>query len=331
MAFLGVKENKFRIPQLILHWGLPHRAPKGLTWAGSSGVTVQGHPDHGLPYLRARAILIYLATKQCVEGDSFSGSLAEINEWFDIDWPLKNLEHHFLRVVHAVSGCTDRCPCDHGRCQGQENRVAYWVNYDRKAHRFDIVLTEQFRHSMERGVWSPCAPVRRLVQTDQMAALDLFTFYMWRWQRMKCAVMETFGETGPFVFIKSAQARYRKRNELYRLHQRVAEVWPDCPFHVSRDGNRIIRDANRKPRIRRVCTQPARGRGRKPMAPSKRMLRPVRRKLQKRSRPFVCKPLGPQGMSNYRPDKKILILRTEEEIMAWVARNEERARNRQHE
>ena len=296
-----------------------------MTYRAQSGLLLHAHKDHGLPFLRARVILIYLATRASREGESFAGSLADINRWFDIDWPMDNLQEHFLRVVHTEVSCPEGgCLCAPEPCYGR-TPVAHAIAYNSDDHRFRVTLSRGFMRMVHRGNHTPAAPILRLVQLDQLAALDLFTFYMWRWQSAQCAKMESFGDTGPFVYIKSATARYRKRHELFRMHQRVVEVWPDCPYHVSTDGNRILCHPDKRQRVKKVCKRTPTGRGRKPSMQrtvgGRRQLRPRRVRHRQPSGDFHARPLR---LDEYRPDRRVkpVILYTDAEIAAWVARNQ---------
>ena len=234
----------FIIPHLYLQWGLSHHEPKEHTWHAGSGVQVFGHPDHGVPFLRARVILLYLATLVIEEDSEFiTGSLDDLVERFGVSWPMENVEKHFLRVINARFRCGDRCVCAPALCR-QLQSVAGRIDYRPETHEFRLVMSRDFLRTVLKGIECPVDPVRGLVQADQLAALDLCVWYVERHHRQRFEPVDALGPDGPFAYIKSARKRYRKRKELARLHAVVAQEWPTCPFHLDEHG-RIVYDPTR--------------------------------------------------------------------------------------
>ena len=239
------KRDDLIVPSIYLLWGLPHHAPKSTEWRGASGMRVFGDPRYGTPHRTSRAILIYIATMCVDRGLTFEGSLAEINDMFQASWPMSLLERHFLSLVHSSFECTDTaCTCPPTGCQGRQ-RVAFDVRYKSEAHTFQVTVSPEFQRCAYLGLECPTERLRPLVQSDDLASLDLLFWYL---QRLKDNLTEPVGlfdTGGPFEYIKSASARYRKTKEFLRLHPKVVAVCPDSPFHYDRAKKEIIYDPDR--------------------------------------------------------------------------------------
>jgi hypothetical protein len=234
----------FNIPRLYLEWGLSHHEPKAHTWHAGSGVQVFGQPDHGVPFLRARVILLYLSTLVRDEDSEFiTGSLDDMLERFGLSWPMENAEKHFLRVIHARFRCGDRCVCAPARCR-QLQSVASRIHYCPDTHAFRLVVSRDFFRSAMKGIPLPVSVAQQLSQDDQLAALDLSIWYTERHHWRKFEPVDALGPNGPFAYIKSARKRYRKRKELARLHAAVVRACPTCPFHLDAH-DRIVYDPTR--------------------------------------------------------------------------------------
>ena len=171
--YLRSSMSRFLVPSLYLEWGLSHREPKSREWCATSGVHVHGHTDHGVPFLRGRAILIYLATRVAEDGEVFRGSLHDIKERFGVSWPIENLEKHFLRVVHAQYRCVERCMCAPARCR-ELQVITNKVNYCAETKTFRVWVSQDFYRSSGMGFWVDAADaLKTLIQEDQLASLDL--------------------------------------------------------------------------------------------------------------------------------------------------------------
>ena len=161
---------------------------------------------------------------------------------FRLPWPIANIADHFLRVAHAEYACsTGACACTPLPCRGR-NRVADRVRYDPGTHEFEITLSDEFQLSAQLGMRCSRHLIGELLRADQLAALDLLIWYRWQEHRRLAASVDALGESGPFQRIKSAAARHRKRDELLRLHEVVADVWPDCRYRVTADGKQLVHD-----------------------------------------------------------------------------------------
>ena len=157
---------------MYLHWALPHRRPKGETWQSSSGVEVYAEHGFGLPYLRARAILVFIATRM-IEANSrmIMGSLDEINERFGTRWPISNLKDHFLRVVHSEYSCPAYdCVCPKNACVGR-HPLAAQVNFNFQNNTFMFEASDNFHYSVFAGLTGSREQVMQLLQLDQLAAV----------------------------------------------------------------------------------------------------------------------------------------------------------------
>lgn len=228
------------IPEFYLLWGLGHYTPPKREWYGPSGMCVRGkHSAHSPPFARSRAILAFLATRALEAGSTFSGNLTDIAGMFDLRWPVGNIAKHFLQVANAEFECTDgACGCAPFPCKGVQP-IAYGVRYCPLTHAFRITLSEEFLLSARFGIRCPRPHVAALLRAGQLAALDLLIWFCWQIQRRTAASVYTLGPHGPFQYIKSAETPTRKRDEIVRLHQEVAKEWPDCPYRVSDDGNKL--------------------------------------------------------------------------------------------
>ncbi len=236
------------VPRVYMYWGMSHRAPKRCEWHARSGLRLKGHHGHGIPFHRARAVLLYLGDKVLEQGRAVTGTLAEIVDLFDIGWPVANLEKHFLSVVYGKYECSEGlCVCRPMPCT-RIHRVAHDARYCHQNQAFRLLISLGFYRSVLRGVRCPLEPVAALIRRNQFAALDLLVWYSWRLKRTELDTVDALGAAGPFQLITTAAKGYRQRKELIRIHRIITDVWPNCPFQVSTDGNRIVHKPERPSR-----------------------------------------------------------------------------------
>ena len=250
------------IPRAYLLFGLPHNRPEGREWQAKSGLCLRGSAEHGAPFHRARAILIYLATRSIDEGQMLVGRLHDIRQMFGVSWSLRNIEEHFLRLVHSTYRCTEHgCICGPAPCRHQQP-VADYVSYCRTTHKFRVQISFDFYRLYRLGFWCPLAPVATLLQKKQMVALDILVWYRLRQYREQFAPVNPFGPEGPFALAKCTKACFRQRQVLPELDRQIAEAWPAAPFHYDAGRKRFVRgcranlQATRLPRAPTITAQP---------------------------------------------------------------------------
>ncbi len=261
------------VPQLYLQMGLSHRDPRRRLWKSRSGLCVQGDKRYGAPFMRARAILLYLSTQQVEWGEdaTIEGSIQDIADWLGVSWSLENLEKHFLSVVNARFDCVDRCVCAPYPCR-HEQQIASNVHYCEDTRRFRVRMSYEYTSSTMVGMRCSGEPIMALIRKRQLAALDLYIWYRWRLHCVNTGTVDAMGPDGPFAMFRGPRAEFRRRQELKSLHRKVVAVWPDCPFHVVVDGRamRIEHDTAR-PQVVYVpsCSKQSTSQGEPVVSPTK--------------------------------------------------------------
>lgn len=241
--------------------GLPiRRLPQGtLRYVRRNGrfvLEVIGHPDYGVPFGQDRLIPLWVATaavRQKSRSIEFR-SAAEILNEFDLpkDGPhYRRLLEGFKRVFASTIyfGAEQRgsreVTWDFGRFNFFDQlRVWYsdsGENDENSARDRDnlIVLSEAFwKEIQEHPIPVDLNVVRGLANNP--GALDLYTWLSYRCHQSKrCEAIPIFGPCG--LSIQLGVGEYtRDRNFRKRLRQWLKLVhlyWPECPAHVSENGD----------------------------------------------------------------------------------------------
>lgn len=159
------------VPHFLFACGLSHDRPKEAVWLAKSGVRLMGRGHDGVPYGRARAIILYLASHSAQSGRRISGSLDEICAMFGVDWSNDNLEQHFRRILdceyrYVVASCI----CGEKDChQALLLDVIRHAHYCATSRTFVIELGDALMvRSLDGGFPCPMQPVRILIQAERL-------------------------------------------------------------------------------------------------------------------------------------------------------------------
>lgn len=243
--------------------GLPvRRLPEGqLVYQRRNGqfiLQVTGHPDYGVPFGQDRIVPIFLATLAVQQKSPVVRfrSAGEMLEAFG----LHRGGTEYRRLIDAferIFGATIFFGTDSSRATAkviQRSRFNFLreaqIWYDRRpdqpvlSEEFEnvIVLSDEFyREILEHPIPTDLNAVR--VLSGSPAVLDLF---MWLSYRCFSARDEErvplSGGLGLAAQLGNAEyARPRKfREKLQEWLQTVKTMWPECPVHISPDGQALI-------------------------------------------------------------------------------------------
>ena len=227
-----------QIPRFVLLCGLGFKQPENGIWCAKSGLRLTGIGDHGAPFGRARAVLLYLARKGAGSGRVIRGTLDEIRTMFGVqgDWRVDNLDRHFQRVVDCAYQHID--DGRRGRRRVRTLDVIRRVDYRLDSKTFEIELGDELMPDNRDSFECPLHLIRALVQAGQFQALDLLLWYHWKLSRKDRSRADPFGPDGPFGLAAIAELPSKQRERLDTAHAEVVAVWPDCPFRVVGRGCR---------------------------------------------------------------------------------------------
>ncbi len=243
--------------------GLPVKRPeKGVLLHerrnGQFHLQVTGHPAHGLPWGQDRLVPIFLATL-AIRQQRQTISFRSATEMLDT-FGMQQGGSQYRRLVGAfqrIFGATIFFGTDTQRQKAlvvhqarfnfmSEARI--WYSRDPNQQTLPgecqnaVVLSNEFyQEIMSHPIPTDLEAAKAL--SSAPAALDLFTWLSYRCFNAKGEDrIPIFGDFGLVHQIGSADyARPRKfRERLERWLDLVKALWPDCPAHISNDGDYLL-------------------------------------------------------------------------------------------
>ena len=229
---------------------------------GDGSLTVQGHPDHGLPYGQDRLLIVWLASAFFAAGRPRDNtihfnSVRNILQAFGQGQYRAGTEYAILRArILRLFHCSFvwKYPKTEGqlhRKRGQLMREIRLSFLDDKRPSGElsqsITLDSAWADDLRAGDAVPydLESIRALKRSP--IALDLYLWQAWRSWRLarhpgaKSADVPIFGDGGLLHQFGFSFARPRKAKELLRRHQaRILAVWPECPNYLSQNAERFV-------------------------------------------------------------------------------------------
>jgi hypothetical protein len=255
--------------------GLPVKRPAKGTLIherrnGRFVLQVIGHPTYGLPWGQDRIVPIFLATlatRQKSPRVTFP-SAADMLDTFGMQQggsQYRRLIAAFERIFGATiffgtDTQLDRAAVVHQARFNFMSEATIWYSRDPRQEALPgggenvILLTDEFyREVTAHPIPTDLQAARAL--SCSPAALDLFTWVCYRCFIAKAEErIPLFGEFGLMQQLGvAAYSRPRKfRERLEEWLDLVKLMWPDCPAHVSKDGQRLVISPGRA-----ICAQGA--------------------------------------------------------------------------
>ena len=243
--------------------GLPVKRPAKGTLIherrnGRFVLQVIGHPTYGLPWGQDRLVPIFLATlatRQKSPRVTFP-SAADMLDTFGMQQggsQYRRLIAAFERIFGATiffgtDTQLDRAAVVHQARFNFMSEATIWYSRDPRQEALPgggenvILLTDEFyREVTAHPIPTDLQAARTL--SCSPAALDLFTWVCYRCFIAKAEErIPLFGEFGLMQQLGvAAYSRPRKfRERLEEWLDLVKLMWPDCPAHVSKDGQRLV-------------------------------------------------------------------------------------------
>jgi hypothetical protein len=243
--------------------GLPVKRPlKGVLlheWRnGHFHLQVTGHPTHGLPWGQDRLVPIFLATL-AIRQPKQTITFRSANEMLDT-FGIQQGGSQYRRLVGSfqrVFGATIFFGTDPQRQRAvvvhrarfnfmSEARIWYSRDPDQQTlpgecQNMVVLSNEFYEEIMNHPIPTDLEAAKAL--SSAPAALDLFTWLTYRCFNAKCEEsIPIFGDFGLVHQIGSGEyARLRKfRERLAQWLDLVRALWPECPAHINRNGDRLI-------------------------------------------------------------------------------------------
>ncbi len=208
---------------------LPYRNVRDCAvWSGR-GVRVLA--SRGVPHGYDRLVYLWAATMAHELGESFSFLPGQIPKMFGLKWSRDEVLQRLQRVWGAhleAAEVGEEC------CRLMRRTTIESLEAD--GRRCRIRLGSAFVDSrlipVRGSVVAGCVARRKL------GALDL---YLWQVGARRPACIEVFGEDGLLCRLSSKARDPRKARQQLRCWQSIiVELWPECPNHLSDDGNRFV-------------------------------------------------------------------------------------------
>lgn len=229
---------------------------------------ITGHPEFGLPFGQDRLIPIWVATLAVQQKSRIVRfeSAAQMLDFFR----LSKDRRHYRRIVqgfHRIFAATiffgtedqsnRRRLIDRARFHFFD-RIQLWFKHyepeysDPNEAENVISLSEAFHQEIDQHR----IPVEREVIAALAHAPGRLDFYIWvvwkSWTVSGTAHVPLFGDYGHTSQLGSAEysARGRFRQILADWIVSVKALWPECPTHLSRDGQfLIVKSSRRSPAV----------------------------------------------------------------------------------
>lgn len=221
------------VPRFLLSCSFDHHRPKRNVWRSKSGIRIASRKKYGVPYGRARAILLCLVQMAAVSGRRIRGSLRDIRDILGVDWSLDILEKHLQRIIHSRYDRVLACSCSMPNCNRAEMlEVIKARHYCARTRTFDFEIGGELLGSEGKGI--PCRKdvVMALIQAEQFQALDLYIWCEWRIASADRSAIDPFGPDGPFGVAPFVADVDRQRSRLDEVYRTLIRFWPECPFQV---------------------------------------------------------------------------------------------------